>query len=356
MLFCPPLLCPSPFCPQLFFPSTVLALLTKHFLVLQQSYKAKVAFEKCQRDCQVDPVLILVNPGPTRWNGYYMMLEKCLELKRALTLFFLEFDVEDPITNIEWELATKLVKIMKPLYDVTVQMSGEKFVSVSQVIPLVGILTGKYKVYEDFDENMATIAEDFSHKIGTSIEERLANKVEENPTYAIATILDPRFKTVGFFGGSLKIKIAKQFVKQEAEEMFPQQDEPTANEVNEESEEAKDDHGIWESLVQKKSVAEQYQKPNFCQIDQELAEFLSKKTISHKEDAIEWWVKIGRASYPQLFEIATKYLIIPGSSVPSERVFSSLSLICNKKRTKLSRENVEKFVMLHKNMSIEDVY
>ena len=164
------------------------------------------------------------------------MLDKCIELKQALILFFDEFNVEDPITKQEWDTACKILKVLKPLYDVTNEMSGDKHVSVSKVIPLVDILRQTYPVHEDYDDDVATLAEQFSHEIGKSIEARFVTKVEDNPTYAKATILDPRFKTVGFFGGPLKIKVAKQLVKQEAQEMFPNEEAENNDAENDDSE------------------------------------------------------------------------------------------------------------------------
>ena len=127
----------------------------------KQSHNAKVRFEIIQKQLGIDPVLMLTNPGPTRWNGYYIMLDKCIELKQALILFFDEFNVEDPITKQEWDTASKILKVLKPLYDVTNEMSSDKHVSVSKVIPLVDILRQTYPVHEDYDDDDATLAEQF---------------------------------------------------------------------------------------------------------------------------------------------------------------------------------------------------
>ena len=155
-------------------------------------------------------------------------------------------------------------------------------------------------------------------------------------------------KTVGFFGGPLKIKVAKQLVKQEAQEMFPNEEAENNDAENYDSV-SSPNLVIWASFVKKKSLSEQYHKPSYSQIDQELKEFLNTKTIDFDADAIDWWVKIGKGSFPMLYEVAMKYLIIPGSSVPSERVFSTLGNTLSKKRTKMSREMVDKMVMLNKN-------
>jgi len=58
-----------------------------------------------------------------------------------------------------------------------------------------------------------------------------------------------------------------------------------------------------------------------------------------------WWEKEGSA-YPKLQKIAPKYLILQGTSVPSERVFSKAGNIITKKRNRLEGENASSLIFL----------
>ena len=64
---------------------------------------------------------------------------------------------------------------------------------------------------------------------------------------------------------------------------------------------------------------------------------------------LEWWKK-NESYFPRLSQVAKKYLAVPASSVPSERVFSTAGEIVNKKRCRLHFENVDLLIFLNKNL------
>jgi hypothetical protein len=51
---------------------------------------------------------------------------------------------------------------------------------------------------------------------------------------------------------------------------------------------------------------------------------------------LAWWDTVGKATYPQLYKVAQKMLVFSGTSVASERVFSTAGGIITKKRSLLS--------------------
>ena len=73
------------------------------------------------------------------------------------------------------------------------------------------------------------------------------------------------------------------------------------------------------------------------------------KEESTEEAPLEWW-KRNAFHYPLLSNIARRYLIIPATSVPSERVFSTAGHIANQKRACLLPENVTILVFLAENL------
>ncbi|XP_052783166.1 zinc finger BED domain-containing protein 4-like [Mya arenaria] len=64
---------------------------------------------------------------------------------------------------------------------------------------------------------------------------------------------------------------------------------------------------------------------------------------------LEWW-EANKAFWPRLSRLAKKYLCCPASSVASERVFSLARQVMNKKRCRLSADNVDMLVFLNKNL------
>ena len=65
-------------------------------------------------------------------------------------------------------------------------------------------------------------------------------------------------------------------------------------------------------------------------------------------DVLNFW-KDNQKKFPLLSETAWKWLCVPASSAPSERVFSSGGNIVSYKRTKLQPEQVEKLLYIQQN-------
>ncbi|KAK3108517.1 hypothetical protein FSP39_009667 [Pinctada imbricata] len=85
-------------------------------------------------------------------------------------------------------------------------------------------------------------------------------------------------------------------------------------------------------------------------IDLEVANYFSTVTDTNENQTLlQWWMQ-NESVYPHVSILAKKYLAIPASSVPSERVFSLAGILINKKRSRLSPDNVDLFIFLNKNM------
>ena len=69
--------------------------------------------------------------------------------------------------------------------------------------------------------------------------------------------------------------------------------------------------------------------------------------------ALQWW-RQRVSTFPNLSRMARKYLCIPASSVPSERIFSLAGNIVTKKRCSLTSANVNQLIFLNKNRRIPD--
>ena len=85
-------------------------------------------------------------------------------------------------------------------------------------------------------------------------------------------------------------------------------------------------------------------------VHQEVARYLTSALTDTHLSLLQWWKKNGHF-YPRLSILARKYLSVPASSVPSERVFSLAGHLVNKKRARLSKDNIDLIIFLHKNMS-----
>jgi hypothetical protein len=68
---------------------------------------------------------------------------------------------------------------------------------------------------------------------------------------------------------------------------------------------------------------------------------------------LQWW-QLNGSRYPRLRNLALKYLGIPATSTPSERVFSKAGEIVSRPRANLKPSTVDMLVFLSKNLSAVD--
>ena len=82
--------------------------------------------------------------------------------------------------------------------------------------------------------------------------------------------------------------------------------------------------------------------------EMEVSAYLSMPIPPMDTCPLQWW-KNHCSALPRLAALAKKFLIIPASSAPSERVFSKLNIVINKKRARLSTERAEHLVFIKHN-------
>ena len=87
----------------------------------------------------------------------------------------------------------------------------------------------------------------------------------------------------------------------------------------------------------------------------EVLHYAKLGNIKVKDDPLTWWVN-HRDSFPVLTQLARKYLSIPATSVPSERLFSDAGNHISAKRTRLTPELVNKVLFLKRNSSHFDMF
>jgi len=80
----------------------------------------------------------------------------------------------------------------------------------------------------------------------------------------------------------------------------------------------------------------------------ETDQYNAMQTIRSSEDPLQWWMA-RRDTLPMLAEMARKYLAIPATSVPCERLFSESGNVMTKKRTRLGSQTFSKIVFCRAN-------
>ena len=79
----------------------------------------------------------------------------------------------------------------------------------------------------------------------------------------------------------------------------------------------------------------------------QVSQYKNEPSINATENLLNWWHQ-NCERYPSLAIIAKKYLCIPATSVPSERVFSTASDIVTAQRSQLKSKHVDRINFLRK--------
>ena len=152
----------------------------------------------------------LIQDEPTRWNTTFYMLQRLLDLKVAITAAGAELDVPIELNNSNWILEEKAVKILQIYEEATHEASGN-YATAGVVIPVVNSKICSLEI-SDSDAGIMKM----KREMLKSIKDRYKH-MESNEYYAIATLLDPRFKQ-RVFTSSSSAALAKQMLIAEHEQ------------------------------------------------------------------------------------------------------------------------------------------
>lgn len=83
----------------------------------------------------------------------------------------------------------------------------------------------------------------------------------------------------------------------------------------------------------------------------EIRRYRAARAAGLQENPLDWW-RSNEREYPLLARVAKRYLCVPGTSVASERVFSTAGDIVTAKRSCLTSGHVNELLFLQKNLSI----
>lgn len=86
-------------------------------------------------------------------------------------------------------------------------------------------------------------------------------------------------------------------------------------------------------------------------VELEVSAYKTEPCIPLNSDPLKWW-KHNEARFPNVAKLARRYLGVPATSVPSERVFSTAGDIVTAQRAALSGENVDVLIFLKKNLKL----
>lgn len=279
----------------------------------------------------------LKHDEPTRWDSTYIMLERFLEQRRAISYLGPDLNLNVELTNADWELVGEIVKLLKFFFMSTQTISNEN-TSISEVIPLVNGLTKHLSTCKPGNK-LKSVYTDMVRNLNT----RYAD-MEKNVHYSLNTLLDPRFKQF-VFSSEEDVTSAKSTLEQQLSLLqTPELHSPALdNNAASSSDTCHSIHYLYTNLI---SSSSSVGASTSLSPTQELTRYLEEPLCAIDTSPLLYWKT---SPHQSLKKLARKYLSAPCGSVASERLFSTAGALCTKKRSSMNPRKLRKLVFLNKN-------
>ncbi len=174
---------------------------------------------------------------------------------------------------------------------------------------------------------------------------------EPNQNALISTILDPRYKSLDFLSDDdLKIKTEVELQNMYDDLKLELNPNEEFSEVSSITKELSED-SIFNTL---QGTLNQKRKKKSNEVDNYLNEDITEKA-DPKTNPFEWW-NHNKQRFPILEILARKYLSIPATSVPSERLFSDAGNSMTNKQTRLSPKFFQEILFIKRNSKYLDIF
>ncbi|XP_056322340.1 E3 SUMO-protein ligase ZBED1-like [Danio aesculapii] len=319
----------------------------------------------------------------TRWNSAHDMLERFLEQQPAICATLLLSEVrkteKDLCTLTESDVTTaeEVVSALKPMKEATQYMSEKKTPTLSVVAPLQDTLINGLKPIED----ESAVIKEMKAAMAGDLQKRY---IDLKATLHACSAMDPRFKSLPFLTEDERQEVydgliaeAARLSMQPSESLWSVDEQGTANAhaddegmASKEDDEDTVDEGeqfmegvssqgrnTRQSCPLAALLGERYgggaaQTKKNTQEDEakeQMTRYKEADLLEVKEDPLVWW-KEHLCQYPLFSQLAKRYLCIPGTSVSSERVFSTAGDIITSQRSALLPEHVDQIIFLNKNL------
>ncbi|KAH9373482.1 hypothetical protein HPB48_009527 [Haemaphysalis longicornis] len=101
----------------------------------KHSAQATRRLKNCQKRMEL-PDVSLIEDVETRWKSEHDMLSRVVDLKDAASLEMATSETSvSCLSPSEWNVAASLVQVLQPIVDVTADLSGQKYGTISTVVP-----------------------------------------------------------------------------------------------------------------------------------------------------------------------------------------------------------------------------
>ncbi|XP_072401942.1 E3 SUMO-protein ligase ZBED1-like [Diabrotica undecimpunctata] len=286
----------------------------------------------------------LLQEVPTRWNSCFYMIKRILLTSDPLNNTLLKLrNAPQPFSADGIAVMKDMEKCLSVFEDATEKVSGYKYVTISLLIPTV---FGIYNFLSSCDL-LTEIGLKFRDGLVESVRTRLF-PYETRTVPRISTILDARFKKDGF-KSIINAEQASCFLEQELGGIIHEQGQTNISDENSRRDTQLDTtkSNLFAFMEQRKKDKSRNIKADVIIIKRQ---YLERQNSAQETDPLLFWKlnEIEIESNP-MQELAKKYLCIPGTSVESERNFSSAGQILTDRWSRLRAKYLNMIIFVNKN-------
>lgn len=289
----------------------------------------------------------LTTESHTRWGSRQKMIERFLEQEKAIARV-LGSDVKSRHLVPSWqdiEVLESVNKAVKALQDFTDALSGEMYVSVSYIKPVIHLFKTSLLQPEDNDTELTKTIK--GNILGYLVD-KYSDPVKDE-LLDMASLMDPRFRTS--YIDPDKVEKVKRRAVSELLSFPADKGTPQPGPVVQVDQEDEPDPKRKKTLATffKSVVVPTSDYSEEAKIETELATYLLLPEADPDTDPLQWW-KSNKSNFSRLSLLAKKYLSIPTTSAPSERLFSVGERVVTCSRACLKPEAVDRLIFLAKNV------
>ncbi|XP_069821004.1 E3 SUMO-protein ligase ZBED1-like [Dendropsophus ebraccatus] len=322
------------------------------------TWKRKREMANAQAELNLPPHR-LITETPTRWGSRQQMIQRLLEQEKAISQV-LKADRKTRHLVPNWQdidVLESINKTLNPLLEFTDALSGEEYVSVSYVKPVLHLLNNTVLLLADDDIDSDTdLTKNMKRVILKYLNEKYSDPAT-NDLLDMASFVDPRFRSSYIADDRREFIFTKAAAEiqalQETQAVSATESPPSHTSTGADGEAQREAKRSKRSLGSFfKNASAQPGPAAFTEreaIEIELKSYLQALDVEGEADPLMWW-RLHQANFPRVANLAKKYLCIPATSAPSERAFSTSGNIVTCHRSALKPETVDKLVFLAKNL------
>lgn len=318
--------------------------IVEHF---KRSSHAQARLQAVQKQMGL-PQLKLKQDVLTRWNSTYDMFHRILEIKDAVvsTMALLQCDM-DQITVAEWDIIKYSTDVLKIFFEVTNEISSDRYVSMSKVLIFIQAMKVSMENYQR-NPNLPQEVQNLVIILLEKLNSRFIG-YEDNELVTQAALLDPRFKKLSFNGyNPRKLQIALDHLKTKVCQVnLPELENSINFTVTIPSTNTPSSSILWKEFDESytQNIAQNPMAAGIIELDK----YLQQPLINRSEDPLSWW-KVHKVLYPRLFIMVKKRLCVPATSVPCERLFSKAGMVITDRRNRMLASKSSQVLFLNQNL------